>query len=86
MFRQRIIIIDLPNHLYIELLLSISKSRFKNNEIVGAKIILKVNSIGKRRHFATRQVNPAFDFARTITEFEHVRVVFTTMRFKTGHD
>ena len=70
----------------IKLFLTISKSGFKNYEIVTVEVGFEVKSLCERGHFASSEVDSALNFTGAIAEFEHIGVVLSVDFFESGYD
>ncbi len=84
MLRNHVHVGHRSNHLNIKLFFTISKSGFKDYEIVTVDIGFEVKSLCKRRHFASSEVDSALNFTGAITEFEHIRVVLSVDFFESA--
>ena len=86
MLCDKVVIANWPDHLNVELLLSISESWLEDNKVVAVEIGFKVDSFSECGHFSSSEIDSALNFSGTIAEFEHVGVVFSVAILKSGHN
>jgi hypothetical protein len=86
MLADSIIVCDWFYHLNVVLFFSISKSWFKNNEIIIITICFKINSLSKCWHLASCQVNSSFNLTCSIAEFEHIWIILSSVIFQSTYN
>lgn len=86
MFRNHVVIGDRSDHLNVEFLLSISESWFEYDKIIRVEICLEIESLCKRRHFSSSEIDSSLYFTSTIAKFEHIGVILSMTALKSGNN
>jgi hypothetical protein len=86
MLGDHIVVLDLLDHLDVELLLPLGELRLQHHEEVVPVLVLVRRPLGEGRHAPRGQVDPALELPRPVVEQEHVRVVLPAEVLETAHD
>lgn len=86
MFGDHIVILDLFDHLDVELLLSLRELRLQHHEEVIPIFVLVGCPLGEGRHTTGGQIDPALQLSSSIIEKEHVGVILSSEILESTND
>ncbi len=81
MFANTIEVLNFSDHLYVKFFFSVGKSWFEYDKEIVSVFIFEWNSLCERRHFSRSEINPGLNLSSSITEREHIRIIFPPKAF-----